>query len=251
LDVACEGVSFGYDPTAPVLHDLSFRLAAGRTLGLLGRTGSGKTTLTRLLLRLYDPQAGAVRLGGRDLRAVQAAALRRRVGVVPQEVRLFAATVRDNVTLFDAAVPDDRVLEVLDELGLGAWCRALPAGLDTELPPGGGGLSAGEAQLLGCARVFLHDPGLVILDEASSRLDPATAGRVARALDRLLTGRTGIVVAHRLATVRRADDILLLEGGRVVEHGPRARLAADPGSALARLLRAGLEAPETPEAGRP
>jgi ABC-type multidrug transport system fused ATPase/permease subunit len=257
LDVVCEGVSFGYDPATPVLRDLSFRLAAGRTLGLLGRTGSGKTTLTRLLLRLYDPQAGGVQLGGRDLRTVQEAALRRRVGVVPQEVRLFAATVRDNVTLFDAAVPDDRVLETLDELGLGAWCRALPLGLDSELSPEGGGLSAGEAQLLACARVLLQEPGLVILDEASSRLDPAAARRVARAFDRLLAGRTGIIVAHRLATVRRADDLLILEDGRVLEHGPRARLEADPRSAFAGLLRTGLETVGTartvgtPEEGRP
>jgi ABC-type multidrug transport system fused ATPase/permease subunit len=260
LDVACEGVAFGYDPAVPVLRDLSFRLAAGRTLALLGRTGAGKTTLARLLLRLHDPQAGTVRLGGRDLRSVREAALRRRVGVVPQEVRLFAASVRDNVTLFDADVPDARVLAALDELGLGPWRRALPAGLDTVLPPGGGGLSAGEAQLLACARVFLRDPGLVLLDEAASRLDPATERRVARAFGRLLAGRTGIVVAHRLATARRADELLLLEGGRVLERGTPARLAADPGSAFARLLRAGLEeaeapaapaAPAGPGAGRP
>ena len=247
LDVVCEGVWFGYDPATPVLHDLFFRLAAGRTLGLLGRTGSGKTTLTRLLLRLYDPQAGAVLLGGWDLRTVHEVALRRCVGVVPQEVRLFAATVRDNVTLFDADVPDDRVMVVLDELGLGAWCRTLPMGLDTELPPEGGGLSAGEAQLLACARVLLYDPGLVILDEASSRLDPAAERRVALAFGRLLAGRTGIVVAHRLATARRADDLLILEDGRVLEHGPRARLEADPSSAFVRLLKAGLETPEGPE----
>ncbi|HET8627560.1 MAG TPA: ABC transporter ATP-binding protein, partial [Thermomicrobiales bacterium] len=241
LAVACEVVSFGYDPAVPVLRDVSFRLAAGRTLGLLGRTGSGKTTLTRLLLRLYDPQAGAIALGGRDLRTVREAALRRRVAVVTQDVRLFAASVRDNLTFFDRGVPDDRLLAALDAVGLGAWCRALPAGLDTPLPPGGGGLSAGEAQLLACARAFLRDPGLVILDEASSRLDPATEARLARAVDRLLAGRTAVVIAHRLATVGRVDEILILDGGRVVERGPRAALAADPASTFARLLRAGGE----------
>jgi ATP-binding cassette, subfamily B, bacterial len=247
LDVVCEGVWFGYDPATPVVRDLSFHLAGERTLGLLGRTGSGKTTLTRLLLRLYDPQAGAILLGGRDLRTVQEVALRRHVGVVPQEVRLFAATVRDNVTVFDADVPDDRVLAVLDEVGLGAWCRSLSIGLDTELPPDGGGLSGGEAQLLACARVLLYDPGLVILDEASSRLDPAAERRVALAFGRLLAGRTGIVVAHRLATARRADDLLILEGGRILEHGPRARLEADPRSAFTGLLEAGLETLDGPE----
>ena len=251
LDVVCEGVWFGYDPATPVVRDLSFRLGAGRTLGVLGRTGSGKTTLARLLLRLYDPQAGAVLLGGRNLRTVHEAALRRRIGVVSQEVRLFAATVRDNVTLFDADVPDDRVMAVLEELGLGAWCRTLPMGLDSELPPEGGGLSAGEAQLLACARVLLYDPGLVILDEASSRLDPAAERRVARAFGRLLAGRTGIVVAHRLATARRADDLLILERGRVLEHGPRAQLEADPRSAFVRLLQSGLDTPEEPEGVMP
>jgi ATP-binding cassette subfamily B protein len=241
LAVTFAGVSFGYDPATPVLHDLSFHLAAGRSLGLLGRTGSGKTTITRLLLRLYDPQAGAVCLGGRDLRTVREAALRQRVGVVTQDVQLFAASVRDNLTMFDQTIPDDRLLAALDDLGLGAWRRALPAGLDTVLLPGGdGGLSAGEAQLLAFARVFLRDPGLVILDEASARLDPATEARLAHAVDRLLAGRTAIVIAHRLATVQRVDDMLILADGRIREQGPRAALAADPTSTFARLLRTSL-----------
>jgi ATP-binding cassette, subfamily B, bacterial len=240
LAVTFAGVSFGYDPAMPVLRDLSFQLVAGRSLGLLGRTGSGKTTVTRLLLRLYDPQAGAVCLGGRDLRSVQEAALRQHVGVVTQDVQLFTASVRDNLTFFDRGIPDTRLCTVLDDLGLGAWRRALPTGLDTLLPPGGGGLSAGEAQLLAFARVFLRDPGLVILDEASARLDPATEAQLAHAVDRLLAGRTAIIVAHRLATVRRVDDILILADGRIREQGPRARLAADPTSTFAQLLRTSL-----------
>ena len=224
-----------------VLHDISFCLEPGRVLGLLGRTGSGKTTLIRLLLRLYDPTQGAIRLGGVDLRAAHLADLRQRVGMVTQDVQLFRASVRDNLTFFDRSIPDARILEALEELGLGPWYRSLPDGLDTRLAAGGGGLSAGQAQLLAFARVFLKDPGLVILDEASSRLDPATEALVERAVTKLLRGRTAIIIAHRLVTVQRADEIMILEGGRIREHGPRERLASDPGSRFYQLLRMGLE----------
>jgi ATP-binding cassette subfamily B protein len=244
----------------PVLRDVSFRLAPGRVLGLLGRTGSGKTTVTRLLFRLYDPDLGAVCLGpaghaqaqdpgpaagrgwlGTDLRGLPLADLRRRVGLVTQNIQLFHATVRDNLTFFDRSLPEERILEVLRDLGLEDWVRGLPAGLDTVLESGGGGLSAGEAQLLAFARVFLQDPGLVILDEASSRLDPATEALLERAVDRLLQGRTAILIAHRLGTVQRADEILILEAGRVEERGVRAELARDPDSRFAQLLRTGME----------
>jgi ATP-binding cassette, subfamily B, bacterial len=237
LAVELDGVTFGYAEGSPVLRDISVRLEPGRVLGIVGRTGSGKTTLTRLLPRFYDPWAGAVRLGGVDLRSVRLAAVRARIGLVTQEVQLFAASVRDNLTLFDATVPDERIAAVLDDLGLGDWWRALPRGLDTPLGAGGVGLSAGQAQVLACARVFLRDPDVIILDEASSRLDPATERLVHAALGRLLAGRTGIIVAHRLATVAYADEILVLEGGRVREHGPRLALAADPASRFAHLLR--------------
>jgi ATP-binding cassette subfamily B protein len=225
----------------PVLHDVSFYLAPGRVLGLLGRTGSGKTTITRLLFRLYDPDGGAVSLGGNDLRDLPLPQLRYRVGLVTQNIQLFHATVRDNLTFFDPSVPDTRILGVLCDLGLEDWLRGLPTSLDTVLESGGGGLSAGQAQLLAFARVFLTDPGLVILDEASSRLDPATEALLERAVDRLLQGRTAILIAHRLGTVQRADEILILEGGRVDEHGVRAELARDPNSRFAQLLRTGME----------
>jgi len=241
LAVELDGVSFGYVEDAPVLRDVSVRLESGRVLGVVGRTGSGKTTLTRLLSRFYDPLAGVVRLGGVDLRAVRLAAVRARIGLVTQEVNLFNASVRDNLTLFDDGVPDDRISAVLDTLGLTEWLGELPRGLDTPLGQGGAGLSAGQAQALACARIFLRDPDLVILDEASSRLDPATERLAHAALGRLLDGRTGIIVAHRLATMAYADDILVLEDGQVREHGPRLALAADPTSRFAALLRVAAE----------
>ena len=223
-----------------VLREVSFRLQPGQVLGLLGRTGSGKTTLTRLLFRLYDPTSGSIHLGERELRSLGLAELRRQVGMVTQEVQLFQASVRANLTLFDETMPDERILEVVRELGLWPWYAALPNGLETTLQSGGVGLSAGQAQLLAFVRVFLKDPGLVILDEASSRLDPVTEQLLERAIDRLLHNRTGIVIAHRLETVQRADKILILEGGRMVEYGDRQALAHDPQSRFAQLLRAGL-----------
>jgi ABC-type multidrug transport system fused ATPase/permease subunit len=208
---------------------------------VLGRTGSGKTTITRLLLRLYPPMAGTVRLGGVDLTQTRIGDVRERVGMVTQEVQLFEGSVRDNLTFFNTGVSDTQIRSALDALGLRTWYDALPAGLDTPLSSRGAGLSAGEAQLLAFARVFLKNPGLVILDEASSRLDPATERRIERAVDVLLGGRTAIIVAHRLATVQRADEILILEDGQVREYGPRVALASDPQSRFAALLRTGLE----------
>jgi ATP-binding cassette subfamily B protein len=240
LPVEMDSVTFAYGEGDLVLRDVSFALRPGRVLGVVGRTGSGKTSLARLLVRLYDPREGAVRLGGVDLRDARQGDLRSRVGMVSQDVQLLHAPVRDNVTFFDPTIPDGRIVTALRELGLGRWYAALPAGLDTELAPGG--LSAGEAQLLAFARVFLRDPGLLVLDEASSRLDPATERLIETAIDRLLRGRTAIVIAHRLGTIRRCDEVLVLEDGRIREHGARERLAAEPGSRLAALLRVGLGA---------
>jgi ABC-type multidrug transport system fused ATPase/permease subunit len=245
LSVSFDHVDFRYpdDDTEDglVLTSVAWQLAPGEVVGVLGRTGSGKTTMTRLLCRLYDPVAGAVRLDGVPLDRVPVAELRRRVGIVTQDVQLFQATVRDNLTLFDEEVDDERLLRVVDELGLGPWLDDLSDGLDTELGTGTAGLSAGEAQLLAFTRVFLRDPGLVILDEASSRLDPMTERLMEQAIDRLFEGRTAVIVAHRLATVQRASKILILEDGRVVEFGDRSSLAADPDSRFAHLLRTGLE----------
>jgi ATP-binding cassette, subfamily B, bacterial len=222
------------------LTGVSFEIQPGRVLGVLGRTGSGKSTLTRLLFRLYDPDQGSVRLGGVNLRELPLDDVRQRVAMVTQDVQLFQATVRDNLTFFNRAIPDEQLEHVLKQLRLWEWAQSLPDGLDTPLA-GGQSLSAGEAQLLAFARVFLKKPGLVILDEASSRLDPATETLMERAVDRLFAERTGVVIAHRLKTVQRADDILILENGCVAEYGSRAVLMSDPGSRFYHLLQTGLE----------
>jgi ATP-binding cassette, subfamily B, bacterial len=236
LSLACENVSFGYGEAEIVIKNLSFRLEPGEVLGLLGRTGSGKTTITRLVARLYDPEEGVIRLGGRDLRSASFADLRKAIGMVTQDVQLFHATVRNNLTFFDHTIEDSRIISALRELGLHDWYKALPSGLDTILAPNGGGLSAGEAQLLAFTRIFLCDPALVILDEASSRLDPATEGLLEQAIDKLLQGRTALIIAHRLRTLQRADTILLLDEGGICEYGPRAQLANDSGSRFSQLL---------------
>lgn len=235
--VEFERVRFGYEEGSPVLEDVSFRVQPGRVLGLLGRTGSGKTTIARLLVRLYDPDDGEIQVGGVDLRRFRLEDPRRYVGVVSQDVDLFHASVRDNLTLFDPDVSDERILDAIRRLELWRWYESLPDGLETMV----GGLSAGEGQMLALARIFLREPGVVILDEPTSRLDPATEGLLRQAMDRLLAGRTAIIIAHRLSTVERVDDILILEEGRIVEQGERERLARDPDSRFHHLLQVGME----------
>ena len=241
LALTFRDVTFSYNGSDPVLDGLSFDLKPGSILGLLGRTGSGKTTLARLIFRLYDPGSGCIEINGEDLRNAQLETLRRNVAIVTQDVQLFRASVRDNLTFFDRSIPDPQIIDTLEALELGDWLRSLPHGLDTALDTGSRSLSAGEAQLLAFTRVFLRNPGLVILDEASSRLDPATEQRLERAIDRLLENRTAIIIAHRLGTVQRADEIMILESGTVSEHGDRQGLAADPNSRFYHLLQTGLE----------
>jgi len=239
LSVEFSAVTFAYHAGDPVLRDIAFTLAPGRVLGVLGRTGSGKTTLLRLLYRLYDIQEGTIQVGGSDIRAVPLRALRTRIGLVTQDVQLFHATVRENLTFFNPTVSDERIRQMIEELGLLEWFAALPHGLDTMLHAGGSGLSAGESQLLAFTRVFLGNAGLVLLDEPSSRLDPATERLISRAVDRLLHDRTCIIIAHRLGTVQRADDILIFDEGRIIEYGERALLERTSTSRFAHLLRTG------------
>jgi ATP-binding cassette subfamily B protein/ATP-binding cassette subfamily C protein len=244
LSVSFHRVWFNYEAIQgkyaehPTLQNLSFHLLPGQTLGLLGRTGSGKSTIARLLLRLYEIQSGEIRLGEVAIDQIPLAELRQRVGLVTQDVQLFQASVRENLTFFDGRIRDHAILETLHDLGLTEWLRSLPNGLETQLGAGNVGLSAGQAQLLAFARVFLKNPGLVILDEASSRLDPTTEKLIERAIDRLLHNRTGIIIAHRLATIQRVNQILILENGQVIEYGDRIALQTEERSHFSQLLKA-------------
>jgi len=241
ITVELDDVTFSYRAGTPVLRGIDLRLEPGRHVGVIGRTGSGKTTIGRLLLRFWDVDSGAVRVGGIDARELQLAVLRRRIAIVTQDVELFDASLRDNLTLFGArAATDDRLVAVLHDVGLEDWLSTLPDGLDTHLA-GTGGLSAGEGQLLAFARAFLSEPDVVVLDEASSRLDPLTEARIAAATHALLAGRSALIIAHRLSTLDEVDEIVVLEDGVIVERGPRSELAEDSSSRYARLLRISAE----------
>ena len=221
-----------------VLHQISLSIGAGRSVGIVGRTGSGKTTLSRLIVRLVEATHGQVRLGGVAIADIPMVELRRRVALIPQEVELFSGTVRDNVTLFDPDPTDQQVAGALHRVGLSAL---VTGGIHRELGAGGAGLSAGEAQLLALARVWLREPDLVVLDEATARIDPATEVQLETAIAELMRGRTTIVIAHRLSTLRHVDEIVVLDHGIVVEHGTREALAADTSGRFHQLLALALE----------
>lgn len=246
LSVTFDRVSFDYGDGAPVIDDVTLEIAAGRSVGIVGQTGSGKTTLSRLCLRLVDPSSGRILLGGVPLREIGLDEVRRRVALVPQTVDLMAGTVRDNVSLF-ADATDDEVDEALGHVGLE---RFRGSAMHQYLGPNGTGLSAGEGQLLALARVWLRRPDLVVLDEPTARVDPVTEERLEAAIASLFAERTVLVVAHRLSTLRQVSDIVVVDQGRVVEHGGRADLAEDPSSHYHRLLASGLDIDSAPEASR-
>ncbi|HYE11102.1 MAG TPA: ABC transporter ATP-binding protein [Patescibacteria group bacterium] len=241
ISINVQNLSFEYEPEVPVLDDISFELKPGEVMGLLGRTGSGKTTLARLIVRLFDPISGELYIDNKLISSIQTKYLREQIAYVTQDVQLFKATIRQNLTLFNAEISDEEIQKSIREIGLGQWIESLPEGLDTILDSSGGGLSAGEAQLLAFVRVFLRNPSLIILDEASSRLDPITEQLVERAIDKLLENRTCIIIAHRISTVKRADSILILEDGKIAEKGERAALIADKTSRFSKLLEVGIE----------
>jgi ATP-binding cassette subfamily B protein len=237
LSVTCTGVGFAYQTDHPILHDVDVAVACGRSVGVVGRTGSGKTTFSRLVLRLVETTDGTVALGGVAIAEIPLAELRRRVALVPQEVELFEGTIRDNVTLFDAAPSDADVEQALRHAGLDAL---VDAGIDRPLGSGGAGLSAGQAQLLALARVWLRDPDLVVLDEATARVDPETERRIAEAVGELLKGRTTFVIAHRLSTLDMVDEVIVFDHGRITEHGERAALVDNKDSHFRHLLELAL-----------
>ena len=240
-EVVFEGVHFAYRPDEPILQDLSFRLAPGEHVALVGPTGSGKTTVIRLLCRLYEPQQGRILLDGRDIRSLSLPDLRRQLGVVLQDTFLFSGSVGDNLRL-DREIEDKQLKEVCRDLGLSSLLGRLPQGLDTELRERGGNLSSGERQLLAVARVAIRNPNVLVMDEATAFMDPSTEATLQRDLDRLLERRTAVVIAHRLATVEAADRILVLRRGRLIEQGTHLQLRAQGGlyAELAELQERGL-----------
>lgn len=228
-DIEVCGVTFGYGDGPPVLEGIDLTITHGERLALVGPTGAGKSTLAKLVARLYDPTAGVVRFGGVDLRDATLASLRSRIVVVPQEGFLFSGTLRENVRLARGDASDADVAAALDAIGVLERFEALPDGLDTEVHERGSRLSAGEKQLVSLARAALVDPALLVLDEATSSLDPGTELLVEHALDRLMRGRTVIVIAHRLSTAQRADRVGVVTSGRLAEIGTHADLVADEG----------------------
>lgn len=235
--VEFDHVTFGYNPNQPVLHDLSFRVEPGQTVALVGPTGSGKSSAMALIHRFYDVTAGAVRVGGQDVRQVTQASLSRQIAMVLQEPFLFTGTVLENIRYNTTTASREAVISAAKALGADPFIRALPQGYDTLLGERGGTLSTGQRQLLSFARALVADAPILVLDEATASVDSATEQVIQRALRTLLKGRTGLVIAHRLATVRHADRILVLQAGRLVESGTHNQLLTQ-GGLYAKLYRA-------------
>jgi len=229
LDVEFDHVDFAYPGGPLVLRDVDLQIAAGTRLAVVGETGSGKTTFAKVLTRLMDPVAGGVRLAGHDLRTVTFESLRRRVVLVPQEGFLFDSTLLANTAYGDLAAGPDDVRRAAAELGLSDWLDGLPMGLETRVGQRGESMSAGERQLVALIRAHLADPDLLVLDEATSAVDPALEMRIGRALEALMSGRTSVTIAHRLSTAENADEVIVFDQGRVVQRGPHAALVAEGG----------------------
>ena len=241
LSVTFRDVSFRYPGGPIVLADVDLTLPACRKFAVVGETGSGKTTLAKLLTRLMDPVSGEVLLGGTPLTSVRFSSLRSRVVMVPQDGFLFDATIAENIRFAEPELSDEQLAGAFEELGLADWLAGLPAGLDTPVGERGEALSVGERQLVALVRAYVADPDLLVLDEATSAVDPATEVRLQRALDLVTRGRTTVAIAHRLSTAQAADEVIVVDAGRIVQRGPHAELVAQEGSIYAKLYASWLE----------
>jgi ATP-binding cassette subfamily B protein len=233
--VELDHVSFGYRADRPVLSDVSLRIGAGETLAIVGATGAGKSTIIKLLPRLYDAQGGTLRLGGVDVRQLDRRSLRRRIVVVSQDVFMFAGSLRENISLGEAA-DDDRIWEAARRVGADRVIAARPGGLDAPVAERGANFSSGERQLVAFARALFRDPEILILDEATASVDPETERVIERGIAELMRGRTSIVIAHRLSTIQRASRIVVVHKGQITEEGRHDELLAR-GGIYARLYR--------------
>jgi len=234
--IALDAVSFGYRPGLPVLSDVSLSIAAGETVAVVGATGAGKSTIIKLLPRLYDVTSGSIRVGGVDVRTLDAAALRRRIVVVSQDVFMFAGTIRSNIALDDPDLDDERIMRAARRVGADRVIAGREGGLGAPVLERGANFSAGERQLVAFARALAREPEILILDEATASVDPETERVIENGIAELMRGRTSIVIAHRLSTVQRASRIVVIHHGRVAEAGTHDALLA-AGGIYARLYR--------------
>jgi len=229
-NVAFKDIHFSYKPGTPVLKGISFNLEAGKTMAVVGHTGAGKTSIISILNRLYETESGSILIDGHDIKAYDIYSLRKRIGIVLQDVFLFSGTISDNITLRNPSIPHSRVEEVAKMLGIHDFIMRLPGGYDFDVMERGNTLSQGQRQLLSFARALLYNPSILVLDEATSSVDSESEQLIQHAIDTLIKGRTSIVIAHRLSTIRKADEIIVMDHGEIVERGNHASLLADQGA---------------------
>ncbi|WP_040327898.1 ABC transporter ATP-binding protein [Clostridium ihumii] len=241
LEIQLKNVDFQYEESIDVLKDISIKLEGGKVLGILGHTGSGKTTLARIIVRMYDVKKGVILLNKKDIKSLNEQVFTDNIAYITQDVEILKGTIRENITMFKNYIDDKQILDSIYSLGFGKWYESLKNGLETNLEMGSKSISVGEAQLIAFTRVFIKKPKLIILDEATSRIDVETEKLIENALNKILRDRTCIIIAHRLSTLNKADKIMILEKGCVIEFGERKNLLEDKNSTYYNLIEGGID----------